>query len=249
MSSDNGSTPRMPPPEEEMSESSPNKLPHSDVTFVSGPQNRYRLRCRTRWRSVRSSASDWDTFGIYTPYWSAFKHDTGIFMGGVNDDGDVQITKTWNEAYMIKAKDTWRIGGLYQAAELDLRTCQRGSRKVKRVSISIGPEGAYFARSRTLHIAHALPNKFQRAIAESESPPIEVALGMKEAWIVLFEDGSRSWDLRSAYPSLAGNGKLDNEEDKVVFAALSPYRKDDFSLTLKNECEHRELRLIRSTYI
>ncbi|CAI6339899.1 unnamed protein product [Periconia digitata] len=95
---------------------------------------------------------------------------------------------------------------------------------------------------------------------ESESPLVTVALGMKGAWIVIFEDGSRVWDLRRAYPSLASNGKLSNSENRTVFVALNPYQEDSYfhvaedgqcsySANFNDDEEGRKLHEMTDSYI
>ncbi|KAF2820781.1 hypothetical protein CC86DRAFT_111911 [Ophiobolus disseminans] len=108
--------------------------------------------------------------------------------------------------------------------------------KVRNVSISIGPKGSYFARCGTshTHIAHALPKDLQTAIEESESPPLCIALGIKGAWILLRADGSRTWNLRQAYPGLASTDRLTDDSNPVVFAALSPFHENRYFLVTES---------------
>jgi hypothetical protein len=99
--------------------------------------------------------------------------------------------------------------------------------KVKRVAISIGPKGSYFARSGSSHIAHALPKDLKKAIKESDSPASIVALGARGAWVVLWTDSTRSWNLRDAYPNLTTSGDLENDSNRVVFVALNPFNENN----------------------
>ncbi|KAH7064197.1 hypothetical protein BKA63DRAFT_497031 [Paraphoma chrysanthemicola] len=211
------------------------KLPKSDVHFAFGSQSWYWGRLGGRWRfpttSVRSNASDWSTFGINEPYWVAFKHDTGVFMGGCDEDGDARVTHTWNDGYIVESRDAY-IKLYHWLAE----QVQKDVEKVRDVSISIGPKGSYFARCGTSHIAHALPKDLQKAIEESESPPVSVALGIKGAWILLMADGTRDWNLRHAYPTLASTDNLTDNSNKVVFAALNPYVEDGCFLVAEDGC-------------
>ena len=48
---------------------------------------------------MRSSASDWSDISIQNPYWAAFKHTTGFFVGGEDDNGEAEIYHTWNDGY------------------------------------------------------------------------------------------------------------------------------------------------------
>jgi hypothetical protein len=132
--------------------------------------------------------------------------------------------------------------------------------RAKRFSVCIGPKGSYFARFASEHVAHALPKGLQVALQESESPPASVALGIKGAWIVLFCDGSRTWDLRDAYPSFAASGKLDNDSNKTVFVALNPYQEDcyfvvaengacSYSIAFNNKHEGQNLHEMTDTYM
>jgi hypothetical protein len=110
--------------------------------------------------------------------------------------------------------------------------------KVKRVAISIGPKGSYFARSGSSHITHALPKDLETSIKESNSPPIIVALGARGAWVVLWADGTRSWHLRDAYPSLATSGYLGGDS-RIVFIALDPYIENNHFLVLEDgQCSY-----------
>jgi hypothetical protein len=105
---------------------------------------------------------------------------------------------------------------------------------VKRVSLTIGPKGSYFAGFGSSRLTHALPEDTQTSIENSKSPPRQVALGIKGAWVVLYEDGSRDWNLRHGYPCLASTNILTNNANKVVFVALNPYREDAFLTVLED---------------
>ncbi|KAF2026374.1 hypothetical protein EK21DRAFT_92504 [Setomelanomma holmii] len=210
------------------------QLPKSDVHFAFGPQSWYWARLGGRWQFVRSKASEWKTIGIEDPYWVAFKHDTGVFMGGCNDDGEGKLSHTWNDGHMVRAGDVDSFVESRDAYRklydwIDERV-KSDVEKVRDVSISIGPKGNYFARCGDSHITHALPKDLQAAIKESDSPPVSVALGIKGAWILLRADGTRTWDLRHAYPSLASTYHLTKDTNKVVFAALDPYVLDQYFL-------------------
>jgi hypothetical protein len=110
--------------------------------------------------------------------------------------------------------------------------------KVKRVAISIGPKGSYFARSESSHITHTLPKDLETSIKESNSPPSIVALGIRGAWVVLWADGTRSWHLRDAYPELATSGYLGGDS-RVVFIALDPYIENNHFLVLEDgQCSY-----------
>ncbi|KAH7072586.1 hypothetical protein FB567DRAFT_597970 [Paraphoma chrysanthemicola] len=238
MSSDSEDQPT--PSSEADAPSAAYKLPKSDVHFAFGPQNWYWGRLGARWRFVRSNASDWSTFGVNEPYWVAFKHDTGVFMGGCDEDGDAKMTHTWNDGYTVKAGD---VDSFVESRDAYIKLyhwlaehVQKDVEKVRDVSISIGPKGSYFARCGTSHIAHALPKDLQKAIDESESPPVSVALGIKGAWILLKADGTRDWNLRHAYPTLASTDNLTNDSNKVVFAALTPYVEDGCFLVAEDGC-------------
>jgi hypothetical protein len=98
--------------------------------------------------------------------------------------------------------------------------------KVKNIAISVGPKGSYFARSGSSHIAQALPKDLEKAIRESDSSASMVALGARGSWVVLWADGTRSWNLRDAYPSLATSGSLENDSNRVVFLALNPFNEN-----------------------
>jgi hypothetical protein len=106
--------------------------------------------------------------------------------------------------------------------------------KVKKVAISIGPKGSYFARSGSTHTAHTLPKDLKTAIENSKSSPSVVALGARGAWVVLWANDARSWDLRDAYPNLAASGYLEDEGNKVVFIALDPYIEGNHFLVLED---------------
>jgi hypothetical protein len=105
---------------------------------------------------------------------------------------------------------------------------------VKKVSLTIGPKGSYFARYESSQMTHELPEDTQASIDNSESPPRQVALGIKGAWVALYEDGSREWNLRHAYPGLSSTDILTNDANKVVFVALNPYREDAFLTVLED---------------
>jgi hypothetical protein len=131
--------------------------------------------------------------------------------------------------------------------------------KLKRITISIGPRGSYFARSESSHTTHALPKDLQTAIDDSKSPPSAVALGARGSWVVLWADGSRSWDLRDAYPRLATSGYLESDKSKVTFIALNTYIEDNFfvvledgsccySATLSNQTELKQLDKMIDSY-
>jgi hypothetical protein len=49
--------------------------------------------------SVRLDNGDWAYYEIESPYWVAFKHDTGLLIGGVNADGESQVTHTSIQGY------------------------------------------------------------------------------------------------------------------------------------------------------
>ena len=116
---------------------------------------------------------------------------------------------------------------------------QSDTEKFDKVTVTIGPKGSYFARSGSSHISHALPRDLQTAIKESESPPYTVALGIKGAWIAIFEDRTCSWNLRNAYPSLSVTGKLESTANRAVFAALNPFMEDRYFLVIEDgECSY-----------
>ncbi|KAF2118609.1 hypothetical protein BDV96DRAFT_391840 [Lophiotrema nucula] len=59
-----------------------------------------------------------------------------------------------------------------------------------------------------------------------------VALGLNGAWVVLWTDGTRSWDLRYTYPGLQNTRLLDDMKDGgIVFIALNAYQEDRYFLT------------------
>jgi hypothetical protein len=109
-----------------------------------------------------------------------------------------------------------------------------GPEKVKKVAISIGPKGSYFARVGSEYTAHALPKDLQSAIEGSKSSPRVVALGARGAWVVLWADGSRSWDLRDAYPGLAISGNLEDDRNRIVSVALDPYIEGNYFAALED---------------
>lgn len=111
--------------------------------------------------------------------------------------------------------------------------------KVEKASVSIGPKGGYFARVGSSHISYALPADLETSIKESDSPPATVALGIKGAWVAIFEDGSREWNLRDAYSDLANGGKLVDKTNRPVFVALNPYRENSYFMVSENgQCSY-----------
>lgn len=106
--------------------------------------------------------------------------------------------------------------------------------KVRHISLSIGPKGSYFACHGKAQTSHALPKDLQKALEESDSHPVTVALGKQGAWIVLFADGSRNWNLRHMYPTLATTDNLSSSTNKPVFAALNPYAEDEYFVVSEN---------------
>lgn len=111
--------------------------------------------------------------------------------------------------------------------------------EVRKVSVSIGPKGGYFARHGTAQLTHNLPKDLQKAMDESDTHPVSVALGIRGSWIVIWADGTRSWDLRNAYPSLASSGHLNKTTNPVVFVALNPYAEDYYFLVSKDgQCSY-----------
>jgi uncharacterized membrane protein YciS (DUF1049 family) len=59
---------------------------------------------------------------------------------------------------------------------------------------------------------------------------------MNGSWIVLWSDGSRSWNLKFSYPSLQKTGVLDTKIDtmKPAFAALNPYQEDKYLIVSRD---------------
>jgi hypothetical protein len=49
--------------------------------------------------SIRLDKGDFGFYKIESPYWVAFKHDTGLLIGGVNEDGESEVTHSWIEGY------------------------------------------------------------------------------------------------------------------------------------------------------
>jgi hypothetical protein len=100
--------------------------------------------------------------------------------------------------------------------------------------VTIGPKGSYFARHGSIWISHALPQDLQTALEEGKKiyshSPVTVALGIKGAWIVLWSDGKRSWNLRHSYPMIIEHGMLSGEDGSIMYAALNPYEDDSFFL-------------------
>ncbi|KAL6702424.1 hypothetical protein ACN47E_001875 [Coniothyrium glycines] len=211
-----------------------NTLPKSEVHFAFGPQGWYWIRCGTNWRSVRSKLSPWSEIGICDPEWMAFKHENGFFIGGQNEDGDGRVVHSWNNSYLVKAEDIDAyVGGRDAYQRLHDWTGQRVGQdadKVKEISITIGPNGSYFAQYGTSQITNAMPKDLKKAIEESTSTPATIALGIKGSWVVLFKDGSRSWSLRNAYASLASSDHLSDSSNRPVFVALSPFIEDNYFL-------------------
>ena len=99
---------------------------------------------------------------------------------------------------------------------------------MKKVSITIGPGGSYFARCGHSWTSHNLPTGLKEALDSDSSTPVVVALGVDGAWIVLFADGTRSWDLKYKYPTLSKTSIMNTNDDdaKPIFAALNPFKKD-----------------------
>jgi hypothetical protein len=132
--------------------------------------------------------------------------------------------------------------------------------KVKSVAISIGPKGSYFARSGSSHIAHALPKDLEKAIRESDSSASIVSLGARGSWVVLWANGTRSWNLRDAYPSLTTSGSLENDSNRAVFVALNPFNENNhfvvrengqinYNATYSDEQESEELHKMTHSYM
>jgi hypothetical protein len=131
---------------------------------------------------------------------------------------------------------------------------------LKRISLTIGPKGSYFARLGTSHISHALPKDLQKAIEESESYPVTIALGIRSSWVAIWADGSRTWNLRHAYPSLASNDLLTESVHKAVFVALNPFCEDrwfvvnnngsvSYSATFSDSAETQKVYSMTNTYM
>lgn len=118
--------------------------------------------------------------------------------------------------------------------------------KTRQVKLTIGPRGNYFAQHGSAQLSHALPKDLEKALEKSKSKPMTVALGTKGSWIVLFEDGSGRWDLRSSYPSLASSGHLSNNENRAVFVSLNAYRDDAYFLVKENGAISYSLGLLDS---
>lgn len=122
--------------------------------------------------------------------------------------------------------------------------------EVKKLSVSIRPKGSYFARHGIAQLTYGLPKDLQKEMDETETPPVSVTLSIKGSWIICWADGkhvtimpldptlihsgSRSWDLRNAYPSLVESGHLDKTTNPVIFAALNPYAEDHYFLVSKD---------------
>lgn len=208
---------------------------------------------------MRSKASSWDDLKISTPHWVAFKHDTGILIGGDDDEGGGRVVHTWNEGHLVRAD---QVDSFVKTRDAYIRLhnwisdqVQKDPEKVRQVSISIGPKGSYFARCGTAQTSYALPKDLENSLEESNSYPINIALGKQGAWIVLFADGSRDWNLRHIYPTLAATSNLSDNTDKPVFAALNPYAEDQyFVVTEKGSCNYRtplseEVQKMTDTYM
>ncbi|KAF2123717.1 hypothetical protein P153DRAFT_391319 [Dothidotthia symphoricarpi CBS 119687] len=261
MSSDDESSAKIP---EDNVLSSNCKHVKSDVNVAFGPQNWYWARCGTRWRFVRSQLSDWADLGIHDAHWVAFKHDTGFLIGGEDEDGEVKVVHTWNNDFMVRAE---HVDSFIESRDAYIKLhgwiwdrVKSDPEKLRDIAVSIGPKGSYFARSGSSSVTHALPKDLQTAIKESDSSPMTIALGIKGSWIVLWADGTRSWNLRFAYPSLASAGHLENSSNRTVFAALNPYMEDSYfvvaedgacsySTSLTDNVEGKQLHEITDTYM
>jgi hypothetical protein len=55
--------------------------------------------------SIRCNSSIWENLSIYNAHWVAFKHDTGFFIGGEEDDGDGRVVNSWNDGYSKLTRD------------------------------------------------------------------------------------------------------------------------------------------------
>ncbi|KAF2662012.1 hypothetical protein K491DRAFT_686996 [Lophiostoma macrostomum CBS 122681] len=215
-------------------------IPESDVHFAFGPQNWYFVRCGDTWRFVRSKQSVWENEDFKDAHWVAFKHTTGTFIGGETRKGTGRVIHTWNDGYLVKASEVDSFIESRQAySKLHdwlCETTKSDAAKVKKVAITIGPNGSYFARCRSSWISHDLPLDLAKAIEEDESKPAVVALGVDDSWIVIWSDGTRSWNLRYKYPALQETGILGTKIDtmKPFFAALSPYEKDEYLVVSRN---------------
>lgn len=185
---------------------------------------------------MRSHTSEWSGIGIHDPLWVAFKHTTGFLIGGLDDNGDGRTTHTYNDGYMVPASqvdDFVKSRDAYN--ELHNWVCDHGgtnSEKVRDISVTIGPKGSYFARCGTSWISHALPNDLQSVLEKEKDQhsPIQVALGVKGAWILLWSDGTRNWNLRHAYQSLASSDQLLGRDGSLLFAALNPFEENQYFL-------------------
>lgn len=77
----------------------PRTLPQSDWQFVFGPQKHYWIRIGTAWRFALPQTCIWNDVGIRDPFWVAFKHTTGFFVGGEDEEGQPQVIHNWNDGY------------------------------------------------------------------------------------------------------------------------------------------------------
>ncbi|KAH7389282.1 hypothetical protein DE146DRAFT_791327 [Phaeosphaeria sp. MPI-PUGE-AT-0046c] len=263
--SGDGTTPTQPSDDTPTSSSDKNDasldrtLPMSGVNFAFGPQSWYWIRCGVRYRFVRSTASVWGNLKMDNPYWVAFKHDTGFMIRG--DDG--RVVHSWNDGHLVRAD---QVDSFIETRNTYSRLhdwisdqVQSDPEKVLQVSLSIGPKGSYFARCGTALTSHALPKDLQKALKESGSYPVRIALGKNDAWFVSFADGSRKWNLRHVYPSLAITNVFTDSTNIPIFVALNPYVEDEWFIVQKNgtcnfrmtwsKDEARELRKMTDTYM
>jgi hypothetical protein len=63
---------------------------------------------------------------------------------------------------------------------------------------------------------------------ESGAIPPSVALGIKGAWVAIWADRTRSWNLRNAYSSLVSAWPPEQRLETSHFAALNPCTQDEY---------------------
>ncbi|KAF2502948.1 hypothetical protein BU16DRAFT_24779 [Lophium mytilinum] len=102
------------------------------------------------------------------------------------------------------------------------------------VYITFGPKTSYFACAPGLgSIWSGIATDLRDKVHKAFDTPCQVALGVKDAWFVMWPDGYFAWKFYGGYGNL--DKILDAAEPRsVAYLALSPYSKDQYFVAFKD---------------
>ena len=207
-----------------------------DMIFAFGPGHSYFISPQLdRWRyfGMRPLADHLNTLNIVKPIALSLAPEGGAVFVYENETGGQSIGIS-EPARPTKGEipESWTENHEQYRALYNFLGADPNGELRKKVSLSIGSGGSWFARRGTEIGYHALPKRLEEEVRAKELEgvqPWQISLGVGGDYVVLWSDDSKpSWSL-SAHNE-ASTYLESHEQDRMNTVVLSPYRGDSFFL-------------------